>query len=66
MSPEGEKQMELDFCKGWTFHKIGYAAIPVDLPHDAMLLEERDGSCQNGVNTGYFPGGKYQYENNLS
>lgn len=62
MSPEGEKQMELDFCKGWTFHKIGYAAIPVDLPHDAMLLEERDGSCQNGVNTGYFPGGKYQYE----
>ena len=54
--------MELDFCKGWTFHKIGYAAIPVDLPHDAMLLEERDGSCQNGVNTGYFPGGKYQYE----
>lgn len=62
MSPEGEKQMELDFCKGWTFHKIGYADIPVDLPHDAMLLEERDGSCQNGVNTGYFPGGKYQYE----
>ena len=62
MSPEGEKQMELDFCKGWTFHKIGYAAIPVDLPHDAMLLEEREGSCQNGVNTGYFPGGKYQYE----
>lgn len=54
--------MELDFCKGWTFHKIGYAAIPVDLPHDAMLLEEREGSCQNGVNTGYFPGGKYQYE----
>ena len=62
MSPEGEKQMELDFCKGWTFHKIGYEAIPVDLPHDAMLLEEREGSCQNGVNTGYFPGGKYQYE----
>lgn len=54
--------MELDFCKGWTFHKIGYADIPVDLPHDAMLLEEREGSCQNGVNTGYFPGGKYQYE----
>lgn len=54
--------MELDFCKGWTFHKIGYAAIPVDLPHDAMLLEERDGNVFKGVNTGYFPGGKYQYE----
>ena len=23
---------------------------------------KREGSCQNGVNTGYFPGGKYQYE----
>ena len=33
----------------------------VDLPHDAMLLEKRDGGCRNGVNSGYFPGGKYAY-----
>ncbi len=36
--------------------------VPVDLPHDAMLLEKRDGGCRNGVNSGYFPGGKYTYE----
>ena len=34
----------------------------VNLPHDAMLEEQRDGSCRNGVNSGYFPGGKYTYE----
>ncbi|MCM1424932.1 MAG: glycoside hydrolase family 2, partial [bacterium] len=34
----------------------------VDLPHDAMLEERRDASCRNGVNSGYFPGGKYTYE----
>ena len=35
---------------------------PVNLPHDAMLEEKRDSSCRNGVNSGYFPGGKYTYE----
>ena len=35
--------------------------MTVDLPHDAMLLEKRDGGCGNGVNSGYFPGGKYAY-----
>ncbi|MCM1113863.1 MAG: DUF4982 domain-containing protein [Clostridium sp.] len=35
---------------------------PVNLPHDAMLEEQRDGSCRNGVNSGYFPGGKYTYQ----
>lgn len=35
--------------------------MTVDLPHDAMLLEKRDGGCRNGVNSGYFPGGKYTY-----
>ncbi|MCM1264089.1 MAG: DUF4982 domain-containing protein [Eubacterium sp.] len=35
---------------------------PVNLPHDAMLEEQRDSSCRNGVNSGYFPGGKYTYE----
>ena len=35
--------------------------MTVDLPHDAMLLEKRDGGCRNGVNSGYFPGGKYAY-----
>lgn len=58
---QGDK-MTLDFCRNWTFCKEGGAPVPVDLPHDAMLLEKRDGGCRNGVNSGYFPGGKYTYE----
>ena len=27
-----------------------------------MITEPRDGGCRNGVNSGYFPGGKYIYE----
>lgn len=54
--------MTLDFCRNWTFCKEGGAPVPVDLPHDAMLPEKRDGGCRNGVNSGYFPGGKYTYE----
>lgn len=54
--------MVFDFCKHWTFRKDGNAPVDIDLPHDAMLLEKRDGGCRNGVNSGYFPGGKYTYE----
>ncbi len=54
--------MTLDFCNNWTFRKDGEVSIPINLPHDAMLLEQRDGGCRNGVNSGYFPGGKYVYE----
>lgn len=58
---QGDK-MTLVFCRNWTFCKEGGAPVPVDLPHDAMLLEKRDGGCRNGVNSGYFPGGRYTYE----
>ena len=36
--------------------------MTVDLPHDAMIVEKRNGGCRNGVNSGYFPGGRYIYE----
>ena len=52
----------LDFCKNWSFWKEGNESIFIDLPHDAMITEPRDGGCRNGVNSGYFPGGKYIYE----
>ena len=52
----------LDFCKNWSFWKEGNEPISIDLPHDAMITELRDGGCRNGVNSGYFPGGKYVYE----
>ena len=54
--------MTYDFCKHWTFRKDGNAPVNIELPHDAMILEKRDGRCRNGVNSGYFPGGKYTYE----
>lgn len=38
------------------------APVSVDLPHDAMIVEKRNGRCRNGINSGYFPGGKYIYE----
>ena len=52
----------MDFNKNWLFCKAGDEPFEVDLPHDAMLTEMRDPSCRNGVNSGYFPGGKYVYE----
>ena len=52
----------MDFNKNWLFCKAGNEPFEVDLPHDAMLTEMRDPSCRNGVNSGYFPGGKYVYE----
>ena len=57
--------MIMNFNNNWTFRKEGDSAVPVCLPHDAMILETRDGSCRNGVNSGYFPGGKYVYEKTL-
>ena len=54
--------MIIDFCRNWTFRKEGGTPIAVTLPHDAMIIEQRDGKCRNGVNSGYFPGGRYMYE----
>lgn len=50
------------FCNDWTFQKENEKPVKVNLPHDAMLYEVREGSSRNGVNSGYFPGGKYIYE----
>lgn len=52
----------LDFNRDWTFYKKGGEKKQVNLPHDAMLLEERKEDCLNGDKTGYFPGGIYFYE----
>lgn len=45
---------------GWLFKKNDLT-VTVDLPHDAMRTEARDATCRNGVQSGYFPGGKYTY-----
>jgi len=53
--------MKLDFNFGWKCN-----GKEVSLPHDAMISEVRDGGCRNGVNSGYFPGGKYVYEKSFT
>ncbi len=53
--------MIYDFNGGWTFRKQNGDTATVDLPHDAMLSERRYAACRNGVQSGYFPGGKYSY-----
>lgn len=58
--------MKIPFNDHWRFCREGGEAVPVTLPHDAMIHEKRCVSCPNGVNTGYFPGGVYLYEKTFS
>lgn len=52
-----------NFNREWSFWKDGReeAKKVLDLPHDAMLEEERDPELENGNATGFYPGGKYIY-----
>ena len=54
--------MELNFNQDWRFRREGGAWENVTLPHDAMITEVRSADAPGGVNSGYFPGGKYEYE----
>lgn len=51
----------------WMFWKDGREGekLRVDLPHDAMLTEERVPDLSNGNATGFYPGGKYVYTKSL-
>ena len=40
--------------------------VQIMLPHDAMIHEKRSADCANSYNSGYYPGGKYIYENGSS
>ncbi|MDQ8734267.1 glycoside hydrolase family 2 TIM barrel-domain containing protein [Paenibacillus sp. LHD-38] len=52
------------FSKGTISFSLSRSApeMEITLPHDAMVLEERDQDCGNQHNTGYFPGGNYTYK----
>lgn len=53
---------KVDFNKGWLLQKDGNSEIQeVNLPHDAMLAEERNREAQTGGAGAYFRGGKYYY-----
>ena len=53
--------MYFDFNRGWEFQKENGEKRIVDLPHDAMLTENRYATCRSGVQGAFFPGGKYRY-----
>ena len=51
------------FNSGWTFRQADAAdAIPVTLPHDAMIHQARDAASPSGSAQAFFPGGSYVYE----
>ena len=58
--------MVLDFNEGWTMKRTNGESVLVTLPHDAMRSEKRYSSCRNGVQSGFFPGGKYIYEKHFT
>lgn len=58
--------MFLDFNQDWTVKKSDEGSVHVTLPHDAMRSEKRYASCRNGVQSGFFPGGKYTYEKHFT
>lgn len=59
------KQMILN--EGWKFRKASEEVFhDVRLPHDAMREEPRDPNCPSGAATGFYPGGQYVYEKELS
>jgi len=53
---------QIDFNHGWTFYKEGGTARDINLPHDAMIEEQRSADSSGGNAYGYFPGGVYIYE----
>lgn len=55
--------LQMDFCKNWKFGRLGEEGkIFVNLPHDAMIHEERAPECESGSAGAYFPGGVYEYD----
>lgn len=62
---QGGRDEKVDFNKGWLLQKNGSAKTQeVNLPHDAMLAEERNKDVLTGGASAYFDGGKYYYRKN--
>ena len=49
------------FCDNWTCKHLDDSApgIPVLIPHDAMLAEQRNALAAGGINVGWFEGHDY-------
>jgi len=51
-----------NFNGNWTIKKDGNEKRKIDLPHDAMIEEQRKADSPTGSAGAYFPGGVYTYE----
>ncbi len=58
---------KISLNKNWQFWKEGNeeTRITINVPHDAMLTEERNPKLPGGSASGFYPGGKYYYRKEL-
>lgn len=54
--------MVVDFNKDWGFYREGFQKRLVNIPHDAMIEEERHPDNPSGSAGAFFAGGNYVYE----
>lgn len=74
MTRRGENVLKkISFHQGWTVSEgvrdpfddvMGRSSVkvPVMLPQDAMICEERDRNCESGCQSGFYPAKTYTYE----
>src|SRR3954471_10915498 len=48
------------FGDGWTVEREGAEPVEVELPHDAMIGEQRHPDAPSGPHGAFFPGGTYR------
>ena len=54
---------KINFNFDWSYSRIGEKnKKKCELPHDAMIYEQRSLSSQGGINISYFEGYDYEYE----
>ncbi len=53
---------KISLCEGWKFKILNtFNEVDVDLPHDALIFEERSNDNPSGTNLGWFKGNDYSY-----
>lgn len=55
---------KISLNSGWICYRSGHPEeyFPVDIPHDAMLLDNKSENSPGGVNTGWYDAQDYTYE----
>lgn len=55
---------KISLNSSWICHRTGHSekSFPIDIPHDAMLLDVKSENSPGGVNTGWYDAQDYTYE----